>query len=382
MNSAILLIAVFAIFAGLGLTIYSLFRVSSTLRLADAQRQLQAGNETLLLEARLRELAAAQSEIAGRFSQAIESQSKSQSDLSRAVNERLESLDKRLSENLKETGAKTAETLGGLQARLTVIDEAQKNIASLSGQVVGLQEILSDKQARGAFGQDRMEGIVSDQLPPSLYEFQATLSNGNRPDCVIRIPNVAGVLVIDSKFPLEAYEEMRNAAGDDQRKLAMARVRAAVQKHVKDITDRYLIPGETHSPALMFVPSESVYAELHASFPDVIQKARRAQVLIVSPHVFMLAINTIQTIVKDARMREQANLIQNEVGALLQDVNRLAERIGNLRQHFERTNKDIGEIETSMRKIAGRAASIEAVELTADAKPEPKHEPPRLAASN
>src|SRR6185295_19266594 len=360
MQSWMILSAVAAILAGIGLTIYSLLRV---LRQLESQRQVQTGSEALLLESKLRELAAAQNEIAGRFSQAIESQSKSQSDLQHAVSERLESLDKRLGESLKDTAAKTAETLGGLQARLTVIDEAQKNIASLSGQVVSLQEILSDKQARGAFGQERMEGIVSDQLPPPLYEFQATLSNGNRPDCIIRIPNVAGVLVIDSKFPLEAFEEMRNAGGDDQRKLAMARMRAAVLKHVKDITERYLIPGETYPPALMFVPSESVYAELHASFPDIIQKARRAQVLIVSPHVFMLAINTIQTLVKDARMREQANLIQNEVGALLQDVNRLAERIGNLKQHFERTNKDIGEIETSMRKITGRAASIEAVEL-------------------
>jgi len=378
MPSWVFFSAVAAILAGLGLVIYALFRV---LRHFESGKQAEAVSDTLL-ENKLRELAAAQSEIAGRFSQAIESQSKSQSDLQRAVSERLESLDKRLGENLKESAAKTAETLGGLQARLTVIDEAQKNIASLSTQVVGLQEILSDKQARGAFGQDRMEGIVSDQLPPPLYEFQATLSNGNRPDCIIRIPNVGGVLVIDSKFPLEAYEEMKNAGGEDQRKMAMARLRVAVQKHVKDITERYLIPGETHTPALMFVPSESIYAELHASFPDLIQKARRAQVLIVSPHVFMLAINTIQTLVKDARMREQANLIQNEVGALLLDVNRLAERIANLRQHFERTNKDIGEIETSMRKITGRAASIESVELSPESKPVPKPEPPRLAASN
>jgi DNA recombination protein RmuC len=337
MQSWVFLTAVLAILAGIGLTIYSLLRVLKQLQ---AQRQLQTGSEALLLESKLRELAAAQNEIAGRFSQAIESQSKSQGDLQRAVTDRLESLDKRLGESLKETAAKTAETLGGLQARLTVIDEAQNNIASLSGQVVSLQEILSDKQSRGAFGQERMEGIVADQLPPPLYEFQATLSNGNRPDCIIRIPNVDGVLVIDSKFPLEAFEEMRTAGGDDQRKLAMARLRAAVLKHVKDITERYLIPGETYPPALMFVPSESVYAELHASFPEIIQKARRAQA-IVSPHVFALAINTIQTLVKDARMREQASLIQNEVGALLQDVNRLAERIGNLKQHFDRTNKDI-----------------------------------------
>ena len=260
-----------------------------------------------------------------------------------------------MGESLHDSAEKTAATLSSIGERLNVIDEAQKNVAALSGHVVSLQEILSDKQTRGAFGQERMEAIVADQLPPDHYAFQSTLSNGSRPDCIIRIPNMGAVIVIDSKFPLEAYEALRSAATEDERKLATARMRTDIQKHVKDISEKYLIPGETQTPALMFVRSESIYAELHTSFSDLVQRARRAQVVIVSPHVFMLAINTIQTLMRDAKMREQAHQIQKEVALLLVDVNRLSDRIGDLRTHFDRTNKDIGEIETSMKKITSRA---------------------------
>jgi DNA recombination protein RmuC len=308
---------------------------------------------------RLDDVIRGQGNIAGQFQQTLDAQARLQIMLA----ERIEALDKRLGESLTDSATKTAATISGIGARLTVIDEAQKNIAALSGQVVSLQEILSDKQSRGAFGQERMEAIVADQLAPDHYEFQATLSNGSRPDCVIRIPNVPGAIVVDSKFPLEAFETLRGLATDEDRKAAMARLRADVLKHVKDIAEKYLIPGETQTPAIMFVPSESIYAELHTSFSDVVQRARRAQVVIVSPNVFMLAINTIQTLMRDARMREQAHKIQAAVGELLLDVKRLSERVGNLRQHFDRTNKDIGEIETSMKRIETRGARIEQAEL-------------------
>jgi DNA recombination protein RmuC len=320
---------------------------------------------------RLDALAATQNEISGRFAQAIAGQT----ELQKMLAERIEALDKRLGEGLKESTAKTAETLGGIQTRLTVIDEAQKNIAALSGQVVSLQEILSDKQTRGAFGQAQMEAIVADQLPPSHYDFQWTLSNGKRPDCIIRIPNVAGVIVVDSKFPMEAFEALRGLPTDEERKAATARLKSDMQKHVKDIAEKYLIPGEVQTPAIMFVPSESIYAELHTNFGEVIQQARRMQVVIVSPHVFMLAINTIQTLMRDAKMREQAHKIQAAVGEMLQDVKRLGERVGNLRQHFDRTNKDIGEIETSMKKIESHAGRIERVELAPIDSEKPKLPP-------
>jgi DNA recombination protein RmuC len=307
---------------------------------------------------RLDHVIEAQGKIAGQFSQAIGSQA----ELQRTLSAQIDALNRRMSESLAESATKTAATVSSIGERLTVIDQAQKNIANLSTQVVSLQEILSDKQTRGAFGQERMEAIVADQLAPDHYEFQATLSNGTRPDCVIRVPNVKGVIVVDSKFPLEAYEALRLASEDD-RKAALARLKSDVQKHVKDIAEKYLIPTEVQTPAIMFVPSESIYAELHISCSEVVQKARRMQVVIVSPHVFMLAINTIQTLMRDAKMREQAHKIQAAVVELLQDVKRLGERVGNLRSHFDRTNKDIAEIETSMKRIEGRASRIEQVDL-------------------
>ncbi len=317
------------------------------------------GRQDTRLDQRLESLAVAQSEIAGRFAQALEGQTALQTMLAG----RMDSLDLRLGASLKETAEKTAETLGGIQTRLTVIDEAQKNIADLSGKVVSLQEILSNKQTRGAFGQQQMEAIVADALPPTVYEFQGTLSNGNRPDCIIRLPGVKAAIIIDSKFPLESFAQLRLAMEAD-RKAAIARVRADVLKHVKDIAGKYLIPGETQTPAIMFVPSESIYADLHEFCPEVIREAQRAQVVVVSPNILMLAIVTVQTVLKDARMREQASLIQKEVGALLQDVKRLGDRVGNLQKHFDQANGDIKEIVTSAGRIASRAERIEKVELS------------------
>lgn len=359
--------AALALLAGMGLVVFALMRVSGALKTAE-ERERKTGAEAALLELKLRDLAAAQSAVEGRVAQASDSQTKTLGELQRLLAERIEALDKRLGDNLKETASKTAETLGGLQARLTVIDEAQKNLTDLSGQVVGLQQILSNKQTRGAYGQGQMEAIVRDALPATLYEFQATLSNKNRPDCLIRLPGVKTAIVIDSKFPLEAFEELKRAAGDPEKKTAEARIRADVSKHVKDIADKYLIPGETQTPAIMFVPSESLYAELHDGFADVIQKAQRAQVIVVSPNILLLAINTVQTVMKDARMREQASLIQKEVGMLLKDVGRLADRVENLRRHFGQLDGDVKEIVTSTEKIIGRADKIERVEL---AEPDP-----------
>src|SRR5882672_6806186 len=356
-------LAILAVLAGVGLTAYALVRVSASLRSAERQREVREGSESLFLETKLRDLAASQSEIAGRFSQAIESQAKSQSELQRAVAERLEALDKRLGDNLRETSAKTAATLGGLQERLVVIDEAQKNLVDLSGQVVSLQQILTNKQARGAWGQGQMESIIRDALPVGVYEFQATLSNRNRPDCLIRLPGTRCAIVIDSKFPLEAFAVLKSAANDLEKRAAEQRVRSDVAKHVRDIAEKYLIAGETQSPAIMFVPSESLYAELHDSFSDVLQRAQRAQVVVVSPNILLLAITTMQTVMKDARMREQAHLIQREVGLLMRDVGRLAERVDGLRRHFAQAEGDVKDIAVSTEKIMSRGGRIENVEL-------------------
>jgi DNA recombination protein RmuC len=310
-------------------------------------------------DARLDTVIAGLGAVQGRFQEAIAAQTALQG----ALSERLDGLQKRVSDSLQESTEKTGQTLGTLTERLNTIDQAQQSISALSGQVMTLERIFSDKQQRGAFAQQRMEAIVADHFPPNHFDFQFTLTNGKRPDCVIRIPNVPGMVVIDSKFPWEAFDDLRNATDDGERKTVSARLRGDMQKHVKDMAEKYLIPGEVQSPAIMFVPSESLYAELHLSFPEVIQGARRAQVMIMSPHVFLLALGTIQALMRDARMREQAHAIQKEVGLLLKDVQLLTGRIADLRTHFERTSKDIGEIEKPMGRIAARAERIEKADL-------------------
>jgi DNA recombination protein RmuC len=308
---------------------------------------------------RLDTLLTKQGEIGGQFTQTVASQEA----LARTLGERLEALEKRMGEGLAASTKQTGDTFVSITERLTVIDTAQKNITELSGHVVSLKAIFSDKQARGAFAQDIMESIVSDHMAPDQYEFQAKLSNSKIVDCAIRIPNVVARIVVDSKFPHEGFEAMRAAESEDVRKAAMVQIRSDIQKHVKDISEKYLISGETQNPAIMFVPSDAMYAELHNNFPETVKRARQSQVVIASPHVFMLVVTTLLGLMRDAKMREQAREIQREVGLLLKDVRLLAERVGDLRTHFERTSKDIGEIEKPMARITGRAERIERVEL-------------------
>lgn len=337
-------------------------------------RRKPEGEPIVAPDPRLDHVIEAQGKIAGQFSQTLQAQVA----LQKSLSERIDHLNARLGETLQETASKTAETLGGIQTRLSVIDEAQKNIVQLSGEMVSLKDILSNKQARGAYGQAQMETIIRDAMPAGAYEFQSTLSNRNRPDCVIRLPGTASAIVIDSKFPLECFEALKKAAGDDEKKLCLARVRADVLKHVKDIAEKYLIPGEVQTPAIMFVPSESIYAELHDGFADVIQKAHRAQVAIMSPNILMLAINTVLTVMKDARMREQASEIQREVGALTKDVHLLADRVEKLQRHFNQADGDLKDILISAAKIASRGERIEKVELS----PKEAQPPVRLIARN
>ena len=342
----------------IGLLILALAIVAAAVILG-LSRRWQAEPAVPVGDPRLDSVLSAQGAIAAQFQQAVAAQN--------TLAQRMDALNQRLNESLKETTDKTAATLGSIGERLNVIDAAQRNITALSGQVMSLREVLSNKQSRGAFGQAQMEEIVRDGLPANLFEFQATLSNNSRPDCLIRLPGAGAAIVIDSKFPLECFEEFRTAQTDDARKIATGRVRADVLKHVNDIAGKYLIKGETQSPAIMFVPSESIYADLHDKFPDLIQKAHRAQVIVVSPNILMLAINTIQTVMKDARMREQASLIQREVGLLLEDVRRLDDRVEKLSRHFAQAEGDMKEIATSTEKIVKRGSAIATTELSATA---------------
>ncbi|WP_075995422.1 DNA recombination protein RmuC [Salaquimonas pukyongi] len=324
----------------------------------------RAANEAAALErareaeARMAELVATQNELTGRLTAMNENLASRQSDLARTVNERLESMTGRIGQSITETTKNTQESLTKLQERLAVIDTAQTNITALTGQVVELQAILANKQTRGAFGEARMQAIVEDGLPQGAYAFQPTLSNGSRPDAIIHMPNDTPPLVIDAKFPLESYHAIRDAETPERAKIAAQSFRRDVETHLKAIHSKYFIKGETQDTAFMFVPSESIFAEIHEKHETLVQKAHRARVVIVSPSLLMLSIQVIQSVLKDHRMREQAHLIQGEVARLMEDVGRLDERVRKLATHFGQAQKDVDEILTSSGKVSKRGTRI------------------------
>ncbi len=275
----------------------------------------------------------------------------------------LAEMQEKMNAALQGSSKQTATSLTALQERLAAIDKAQDNITKLSGDVLSLQDILSNKQTRGAFGEIQLRDIVSKALPPDSYGWQVTLSNGKRADCLIHLPNPPGPIVIDSKFPLEAYEAIRNASTEAEARGAAQQMRTALRAHIRAISERYIMEGETADGALMFLPSEAVYAELHANFPDLVREGFDARVWIVSPTTCMATLNTMRAILKDARMREQAGAIRKELALLHKDVERLADRVGNLDRHFGQASKDIEEIKISADKAGKRARRLDAFDF-------------------
>lgn len=340
------------------LCVATLYARSSSRRLRE-----DAARRALESEARLAELVRSQAEIQGRLAHMTETLSQRQAELNHGVNQRLDGMTQRLGTTLSEQTKSTHENLRRLQERLAVIDAAQNNIQNLAKDVVGLQAILSNKQTRGAFGQGRMEAIVADGLPMGAYQFQALLSNGKRPDCTIRMPNGAAPLVIDAKFPLEAWNAFRDVAAPEARKAAAQQFRRDLEVHIRDISEKYLLAGETQDMAFLFVPSESIFAEIHEHFDAVVQKAQRSRVVIVSPSLLMLSIQVIQSVLKDQRMREQAHLIQGEVALLMDDLTRLDDRTRKLQGHFLAAQRDVEQIVISSDKLTKRGAKIGALEL-------------------
>ncbi|MFG6567151.1 DNA recombination protein RmuC [Sulfitobacter sp. 1A13679] len=270
----------------------------------------------------------------------------------------LAEMQQRMTETLHGSSKRTTSSLAQLQERLASIDKAQDNITKLSGDVLSLQDILSNKQTRGSFGEIQLRDIVSKALPSDSYSLQATLSNGKRPDCLIHLPNPPGPIVIDSKFPLEAYEALRRAKTEAETRAAAQQMKTAVRVHLNAISDKYILEGETAEGALMFLPSEAVYAELHANFPELVREGFEKRVWIVSPTTCMATLNTMRAILKDARMREQAGAIRKELGNLNKDVERLATRVGNLDRHFTQARRDVEEIKVSSEKAAKRAGRL------------------------
>jgi DNA recombination protein RmuC len=343
--------------AGLIVLLLLLLSLRAVSRLTKAAEPLSY--QINALGQRVQALGEGQERLAGGLHHVSEAQAKQQTNMLQLVEKRLADVQLQMNENLQGSARRTAHSLGELQQRLTAIDKAQENITKLSGDVLSLQDILSNKQTRGAFGEIQLNDIVSKALPSDSYTLQATLSNARRADCLIHLPNPPGPIVIDSKFPLEPYEALRNAKTDWELNEAARQLRTAVKKHIKDISEKYIIEGETADGALMFLPSEAVYAELHANFSELVREGFTARVWIVSPTTCMATLNTMRAILKDARMREQAGAIRRELGLLYQDVDRLGTRVENLDRHFTQAAKDITEIKISADKAGKRARRLD-----------------------
>ncbi len=308
---------------------------------------------------RVQLLSDGQERLAGGLHHVSETQAHSQTAMLQLMEKRLAEVQKSMGEALQGTSQRTAHSLGELQQRLATIDKAQANIEKLSGNVLNLQDILANKQARGAFGEIQLNDIVRKALPSDAYTMQATLSNGKRADCLIHLPNPPGPIVIDAKFPLEAYEALRRAENPQQLQQAQAQLRASVRTHIKAIAEKYIVDGETADGALMFLPSEAVYAELHANFPEVVRDGFAVKVWIVSPTTCMATLNTMRAVLKDARMREQAGAIRATLRMLHRDVELVVERVEKLSTHFNQARADLEGISTAAERAGKRAARLD-----------------------
>jgi DNA recombination protein RmuC len=321
----------------------------------------RGGGESAALAASLEQIARSQSAAQQQMAEALRQQERA---VAEALAQRLESFGQRVGERLKAGSDESQVTLKALGERLALIDQAQATISKLSGEVVSLQALLSNKQARGAFGEAQLEAVVRDQLPAAYVEFQATLKGGTRADCLLKLPPPLGPLCIDAKFPREAYDLLRQAGGDAALKLqALRAFGIAVAKHVEDIAAKYVVPGETAEAALMFVPSEAVYAAIHDELGEVVERARRRKVFIVSPTTLWAVLNTLRAVIKDTRLKEQAHLIQAEVRKLLDDMGRLDERVALLGKHFGQVTDDIRKIQITTEKLTKTGQRIDELEL-------------------
>ncbi len=315
----------------------------------------QMGN----LGQRVQMLSDGQNQLIGGLNHVSEAQATSQTNMLQLLEQRLSDVTKSMGDSLEGSSRRTAQSLGDLQQRLATIDKAQENIEKLSGDVLSLQDILSNKQTRGAFGEIQLNDIVGKALPKDSYTLQHTLSNGKRADCLIHLPNPPGPIVVDAKFPLEAYEALRRADTQWEMKEAVALFKTSVRKHVKDISEKYVLEGETADGALMFLPSEAIYAELHSNFPELVREGFDARVWIVSPTTCMATLNTMRAILKDARMREQAGAIRITLRQLHRDVELVVERVGKLSTHFRQARDDLDGINTAAERAGKRAARLD-----------------------
>ncbi|WP_424933772.1 DNA recombination protein RmuC [Amaricoccus macauensis] len=344
--------------------VLALLVLRTTLRAARAAEPL--ARHLADLDGAVRALNDGQNQLHGGITHVAEAQAAAQARMAEAMERRLAEVTNAMGESLGRSAQHTARSLGDLQQRLQSIDKAQTRIEKLSGDVLGLQDILSNKQTRGAFGEIQLREIVTKALPPDAVSFQTTLSNGTRADCMILMPHPPGPIVIDAKFPLEPYEALVNANTPQETNEARRQMRAALRAHIKAISEKYIIEGETAEGALMFLPSEAVYAELHARFSEIVREGFEARVWIVSPTTCMATLHTLRAVLKDTRLRAEAHAIRRELGLLYRDVERMSSRVGNLERHFGQAQKDVEEIRISTNKAQTRARKLEAVDFSDD----------------
>jgi DNA recombination protein RmuC len=340
-------------------------------RRGDGGKAVQA--DLAELSARVRQISEGQLTAQNQLSERLQAQERA---LNQALHDRLETVTRRVGESLEKGQVRQDEALQALRERLARIDEAQRNIVKLSSQVDGLREIFVDKRARGAFGEIQLKDLVEKVLPPSAYRLQATVNGTYRVDCLLLLPNPPGPISVDAKFPLEPYHALRAAQDDRSLKQAAAQFSAAMRKHIQDIATKYIVPGETAESALMFLPSEAIYAELHANFPELVEASYRARVFIVSPTTLWAMLNTIRAVLQDVQMREQAGVIQQEIQKMMADVGRLDERVGHLQRHFEQAGNDLRQIRISTEKVTNRGERIVNLDFDEESPPALPKGPP------
>lgn len=287
--------------------------------------------------------------------------------LTEEIRTHLHSLTQQVNHKLTEGFEKTSSTFIDVVKRLTIIDEAQKKITELSNHVVSLQDVLVDKKARGAFGEVQLSTLISNMIPATHYQMQYTLSNQKRADCILFLPDPTGNVVIDAKFPLETYQRLINVdASSVEKKSLQQQFRQDIQKHIKDIAEKYIIPHETSDGAMMFIPAESIFAEIHANYPDLIALSQRMKVWLVSPSTLMAVLTTAKAVLKDDATRKQVHIIQKHLHALADDFQRFEKRMDKLSKHIDLAHQDVNEVNTSAKKITSRFQKIESVEIELD----------------
>ena len=311
----------------------------------------------------LEKLKDGQLKLAGIIENLVNNQNLGNANILSNMEGRLSEVQKQIFDSLSGSASNTAKSLGALQERLIAIDKAQANLEKLSGNVLGLQDILSNKQTRGVFGEIQLKDIVSKALPPNSYAFQVLLKNGRRVDCMIYLPYPPGPIAIDSKFPLDAYENLGKFENEIEKNKAIQIFKKSIRFHINSISEKYIVEGETADGAIMFLPSEAIYAELHANFSDIIHEGFSKRVWIVSPTTCMATLNTIRGILKDATLKENSSKIRENLNLLFKDVSRLGNRIDNLDKHFNLASKDLEEVKVSAQKVTNRADKFEALDF-------------------